>query len=151
MLAELTLPKMAHRVNVTAAYHDACHLAHAQRVCEAPRELLSRIEGLKLVPLAENDLCCGAAGTYNLENPKMADELANRKLDHLAAAKAEVPDRRQRRLRLASRGAGEGARTEAQGRASGGADSPGDLRDEVIPLNTTAKSAKTDARTKRGS
>jgi glycolate oxidase iron-sulfur subunit len=90
MLTELTLPKMAHPVNLTAAYHDACHLAHAQRVREVPRELLSRIDGLKLVPLAESDLCCGAAGTYNLEHPQMADDLANRKLDHLAAAKAEV-------------------------------------------------------------
>jgi len=90
MLAELPLPKMAHPVNLTAAYHDACHLAHGQRVREVPRELLSRIEGLKLVPLAENDLCCGAAGTYNLEHPKMADDLASRKLDHLAATKAEV-------------------------------------------------------------
>ncbi len=90
MLAELPLPKMTHAVNVTAAYQDACHLAHAQRIRDVPRELLSRIPGLKLVPLAENDLCCGAAGTYNLEHPEMATELANRKLDHIAAAKAEV-------------------------------------------------------------
>lgn len=90
MLAELTLPKMSHEVNVTAAYQDACHLAHAQRIRDVPRELLSRVPGLKLVPLAENELCCGAAGTYNLEHPQMASELANRKLDHIAAANAEV-------------------------------------------------------------
>jgi glycolate oxidase iron-sulfur subunit len=90
MLAELPLPEMTRPVNITAAYHDACHLAHGQRIREVPRELLSRIPGLKLVPLAESDLCCGAAGTYNLEHPEMAGEMAARKLDQVAAANAEV-------------------------------------------------------------
>jgi glycolate oxidase iron-sulfur subunit len=90
MLAELTLPKMIHPVNLTATYHDACHLSHAQRLRQLPRELLARIPGLKLVPLAEADLCCGAAGAYNLEQPQMAAGLADRKLDNVAAAKADV-------------------------------------------------------------
>jgi len=90
ILMELPLPEMKYSVNLTAAYQDACHLAHAQKLKEGPRELLSRIPGLTLVPLAESDLCCGAAGTYNLEHPKEANELANRKLDNVAAAKVDV-------------------------------------------------------------
>jgi glycolate oxidase iron-sulfur subunit len=90
MLCELPLPKLEHPVNLTAAYQDACHLAHAQRITQSPRDLLARVPGLKLVPLAEHDLCCGAAGTYNLTHPKTASDLARRKLDHLAAAKVNV-------------------------------------------------------------
>lgn len=90
MLIQLPLPEMKHPVNLTAAYHDACHLTHAQRLREPPRELLSRIPGLKLVPLAEADLCCGAAGTFNLEQPAMATDLARRKLENILAAKPDV-------------------------------------------------------------
>jgi glycolate oxidase iron-sulfur subunit len=90
MLMELALPEMKFPVNLTAAYQDACHLAHAQGVREGPRELLGRVPGLTLVPLGESDLCCGAAGMYNLEQPGMASELGDRKLDQVAAAKVEV-------------------------------------------------------------
>lgn len=83
LLVELELPTMRHQVELTATYHDACHLAHAQRVTEAPRKLLARIPGLKLIPLAESDLCCGAAGTYNLTQPEMATTLAERKLRNI--------------------------------------------------------------------
>ncbi len=64
-------------------YHDACHLVHAQRIREAPRRLLARIPGLTLVDLHESELCCGAAGTYNLTEPEMADRLAQRKLKNI--------------------------------------------------------------------
>ncbi len=90
MLLELPLPEMKHPVQLTAAYHDACHLTHAQRLREPPRELLGKIPGLKLVPLLEADLCCGAAGTYNLEQTQMANELADRKLGNIVASGAEV-------------------------------------------------------------
>ena len=83
VLAELGLPEMRHPVNVTVTYHDACHLAHAQKVTAAPRKLLAAIPGLKLVPLAESDMCCGAAGTYNLTQPEMATDLAARKIGHI--------------------------------------------------------------------
>jgi glycolate oxidase iron-sulfur subunit len=66
-------------------YHDACHLAHAQKVREAPRRILRSIPGLELVELAESELCCGAAGTYNLTEPEMAQRLARRKLDNILA------------------------------------------------------------------
>jgi glycolate oxidase iron-sulfur subunit len=90
VLMELGLPEMKHPVNVTVTYHDACHLAHAQKVTTAPRKLLAKIPGLKLVPLAESDMCCGAAGTYNLTQPAMARDLAERKLRHIATTGAAV-------------------------------------------------------------
>lgn len=77
-------------VQLNATYHDACHLAHAQRVREQPRSLLSLVPGLQLVPLAESDICCGAAGSYNLVEPEMADRLGQRKLRHILATGAEV-------------------------------------------------------------
>ncbi|MDX1945493.1 MAG: (Fe-S)-binding protein [Pirellulaceae bacterium] len=77
-------------VKVTATYHDACHLAHAQKVREQPRNLLKKVPGLKLVDLAESELCCGAAGTYNLTEPEMAERLARRKLDNIRRTGARV-------------------------------------------------------------
>jgi glycolate oxidase iron-sulfur subunit len=90
VLAELGLPEMRHPVNLTVTYHDACHLAHAQKVTAAPRKLLAAIPGLKLVPLAESDMCCGAAGTYNLTQPEMATDLAARKIGHIERTGAAV-------------------------------------------------------------
>jgi glycolate oxidase iron-sulfur subunit len=90
VIVELGLPPMAHPLNVTVAYHDACHLAHAQKVTIAPRQLLSQIPGLKLIALSESDVCCGAAGTYNLMQPEMAAQLAARKLANLAATGATM-------------------------------------------------------------
>jgi glycolate oxidase iron-sulfur subunit len=90
VLAELGLPAMRHRVELTATYHDACHLVHAQKVSAEPRALLAQVPGLTLVPLPESDMCCGAAGTYNLEHPQMAGSLATRKLGHIAGTGAAV-------------------------------------------------------------
>lgn len=61
------------------AYHDACHLAHAQGVRAAPRQLLNRIPGLEVVELSDPDTCCGSAGTYNIEQPEIAKKLGDRK------------------------------------------------------------------------
>lgn len=77
-----------HAVQRTVTYHDACHLLHAQGVGDPPRQVLAVIRGLKVVPLAESDICCGAAGTYNLSQPAMATELAERKLRHIDATGA---------------------------------------------------------------
>ncbi len=65
------------------AYHDACHLAHAQKVRQPPRALLRLIPGVELVDLAESDLCCGSAGTYNIDQPEIAAQLGKRKADNL--------------------------------------------------------------------
>jgi glycolate oxidase iron-sulfur subunit len=90
VLLEVALPEMRYAVHETVTYHDACHLAHAQKVTAPPRKLLAKVPGLKLVPLAESDMCCGAAGTYNLTQPEMSSQLAERKLKHIAATGAEV-------------------------------------------------------------
>jgi glycolate oxidase iron-sulfur subunit len=84
VLLELGLAsRLEHPVNETITYHDACHLAHAQKVTAAPRKLLAAIPGLKVVALPESDMCCGAAGTYNLQHPEMATQLAERKLRNI--------------------------------------------------------------------
>jgi glycolate oxidase iron-sulfur subunit len=72
------------------AYHDACHLAHAQQVRSQPRELLRGIPELELVEPAEWELCCGSAGIYNLVQPEPAAELGRRKAANLRATGAEA-------------------------------------------------------------
>lgn len=89
-LLELGPPAPAHRVEETITYHDACHLAHAQKVTTPPRALLGLIPGLKIVPLPESDLCCGAAGSYNLCEPEMAARLADRKLANITLTGATI-------------------------------------------------------------
>ena len=72
------------------AYHDACHLAHAQQVRSQPREVLRGIPELELVEPADWELCCGSAGIYNLVQPEPAAELGRRKAANLAATGAEA-------------------------------------------------------------
>jgi glycolate oxidase iron-sulfur subunit len=72
------------------AYHDACHLAHAQGVLAAPRRLLSAIENVQLVEIPEGELCCGSAGTYNIEQPETAHELGHRKAEAIATTGADL-------------------------------------------------------------
>lgn len=89
-LDQLGLIQPPGEIRLTATYHDACHLVHAQRVREQPRNLLKKIQGLKLIDLPESDLCCGAAGTYNLTEPEMAERLARRKLDNIRTTGARL-------------------------------------------------------------
>ena len=77
-------------LRMTVAYHDACHLAHAQQVRSQPRELLRGIPELELVEPAEWELCCGSAGIYNLVQPEPAAELGRRKAANLQATGAEA-------------------------------------------------------------
>jgi len=73
------------------AYHDACHLAHAQRVRRQPRALLRGIPGLEVLEVErEPEVCCGSAGIYNLLQPRAAFELGRRKAAHLIATGAEA-------------------------------------------------------------
>ena len=65
------------------AYHDACHLAHAQGVTAPPRRLLRAIPNLTLLEVPEGELCCGSAGTYNLEQPAIAATLGRRKAENI--------------------------------------------------------------------
>jgi glycolate oxidase iron-sulfur subunit len=87
-LAELAPLPAARALTLRATYHDACHLAHAQGVRAEPRRLLAGIPGLELVELAEADICCGSAGSYNLTEPAMARRLRERKVDHIVATGA---------------------------------------------------------------
>jgi glycolate oxidase iron-sulfur subunit len=83
----------AHRQPVSplrVGYHDACHLAHGQRIRRQPRDLLRAIPGVELVELAEADLCCGSAGVYNLLQPEPARELGDRKARNVATADVDV-------------------------------------------------------------
>jgi glycolate oxidase iron-sulfur subunit len=73
----------------TVTYHDSCHLVHGLGIREQPRELLRCIPGVHLVELAESDLCCGSAGSYNLTEQAMARELVQRKVDNIIATGAE--------------------------------------------------------------
>jgi glycolate oxidase iron-sulfur subunit len=78
------------RVELRVAYHDACHLAHAQGVRAEPRSLLGAIPGLELVEPPEWELCCGSAGLYNVLQPAAAAELGRRKAANLAGTGAEA-------------------------------------------------------------
>lgn len=75
---------------VTIAYHDACHLAHAQGVRSQPRALLAGIPELTVKEIADPEICCGSAGTYNLLQPRAAAELGERKAANVAATGAEL-------------------------------------------------------------
>ena len=77
-------------IELRAAYHDACHLAHAQGVRLQPRELLRGIPGLELLEPAEWELCCGSAGIYNLLQPEAAGKLGARKAENLRATGADA-------------------------------------------------------------
>ncbi len=89
-LDELGMIPPTGELNVTATYHDACHLAHAQQIREQPRNLLNQIPGLKMVELPESEFCCGAAGTYNLTEPEMAGRLSRRKMNNILGTGARV-------------------------------------------------------------
>jgi glycolate oxidase iron-sulfur subunit len=88
VLVDADLPLGELRETVT--YHDACHLAHGQKVRAQPRELLRRIPGLALLELPDSDLCCGSAGVYNLLEPEMAAELGRRKLERIRETGARI-------------------------------------------------------------
>ena len=79
-----------HPLPVRAAYHDACHLAHAQRIRAEPRMLLSAIPALELVEIADADQCCGSAGVYNLLEPESAREIGMRKADSVLSAAPQL-------------------------------------------------------------
>jgi glycolate oxidase iron-sulfur subunit len=72
------------------AYHDACHLRHAQDIHQQPRQLLAGIPGLAVAEIAESSLCCGSAGIYNLLHPEPAQQLGDRKVNHLMATNAQA-------------------------------------------------------------
>jgi glycolate oxidase iron-sulfur subunit len=80
VLDAMELGSPARAIDATVAYQDACHLVHAQRVAAAPRRLLERVPGLRIVEMEESAVCCGGAGIYNLTQPDMAARLQRRKI-----------------------------------------------------------------------
>jgi glycolate oxidase iron-sulfur subunit len=89
-LAELGPLARRHPLPLSIAYHDACHLAHAQGVRAQPRGLLSAIPQLELREIADPEICCGSAGIYNLVNPEPARQLGDRKAATAAATGADL-------------------------------------------------------------
>ncbi|MEJ7717395.1 MAG: (Fe-S)-binding protein [Thermoleophilaceae bacterium] len=90
LLAEVEPRAQRRPVPLKVAYHDACHLAHAQGVRSQPRELLRAVPELELVEPAEWEICCGSAGVYNMVNPEPGRELGARKAGNLLATGAEA-------------------------------------------------------------
>jgi glycolate oxidase iron-sulfur subunit len=89
-LAAVGLVARPGALRARAAYDDPCHLLHGQRIHDQPRALLAAIPGLELVPLAEADMCCGSAGTYNVTQPALSKALLDRKVGHILASGANL-------------------------------------------------------------
>ena len=90
ILCELEPRALRHALPLRVAYHDACHLQHAQGIRREPRHLLRGIPGLEIAEIPEASLCCGSAGVYNLLHPAPAEELGDRKVQHLLTTHAEA-------------------------------------------------------------
>jgi glycolate oxidase iron-sulfur subunit len=89
-LAEAGPRAERHRLELTVAYHDACHLAHAQGVRSQPRSLLGAIPGLEVRDIRDGEICCGSAGIYNLLQPGAAAELGDLKARNVLATGAAL-------------------------------------------------------------
>jgi glycolate oxidase iron-sulfur subunit len=90
LLAEIRPRAPRHPLPLRVALQDSCHLRHAQRLPLSSRASLARIPGLEVVEPAEQDLCCGSAGIYNVVQPEAARELGERKAAHVAATGAQA-------------------------------------------------------------
>jgi glycolate oxidase iron-sulfur subunit len=90
VLVELGPVAPRHPLPLSVAYHDACHLAHAQGVRAQPRQLLADIPGLSLREIASAEICCGSAGVWNVLNPEPARELGDRKARDVLATCADL-------------------------------------------------------------
>ncbi len=89
-LVELGPVAIRHPLDMSIAYHDACHLSHAQGIRSQPRQLLAQIPGLEIREITESDICCGSAGIYNILNPQPARELGDRKAANIIATGAQT-------------------------------------------------------------
>jgi glycolate oxidase iron-sulfur subunit len=90
ILAEAGPVAPRHPLPVSIAYHDACHLGHAQGIRNQPRELLRGIPGVELREIGEKDVCCGSAGIWNILNPEPAKELGDRKAKNVLKTGAQL-------------------------------------------------------------
>jgi glycolate oxidase iron-sulfur subunit len=90
ILCELEPQAQRHPLKLRIAYHDACHLQHAQGVRAQPRRLLHGIPGLTVAEIPESSMCCGSAGVYNLLEPETASQLGDRKVENLLTTDAQA-------------------------------------------------------------
>ena len=90
VLAELEPRAARHPIPLKVAYHDSCHLQHAQAVRTQPRAVLGKIPELQILEPAEAALCCGSAGIYNLVRPGPAKELGERKVRNVLATNPDI-------------------------------------------------------------
>jgi len=88
-LSDIGLQGNLKDLSVKVTYQDACHIGHAQRIKEQPREVLKEIPGLELIEMPESDLCCGSAGIYNLVQPEMSQNLLDRKMGNVKQNKVD--------------------------------------------------------------
>jgi glycolate oxidase iron-sulfur subunit len=89
-LAELGTAAERHPLPVSVAYHDACHLGHAQGIRRQPREVLKGIPGVEIREIKEAEICCGSAGIYNMVEPEPAAELGERKAKNVLSTGARM-------------------------------------------------------------
>jgi glycolate oxidase iron-sulfur subunit len=90
VLTELEPRGKRYPLKLRVAFHDSCHLQHAQGVCSEPRALLSSIPGLELAEIPESAICCGSAGIYNLVQPDAAKSLGDRKAELVSQIAPDV-------------------------------------------------------------
>ena len=90
ILGDLGLVATPGRIDATVAYDEPCHLLHGQKVSAQPKALLAAIPGLRIVPLAEADWCCGSAGVYNVTQPELSRRLLERKMDNVAQTAPQI-------------------------------------------------------------
>lgn len=89
-LASIELNSAMGRLDAVVTYQDSCHLAHGQKIRQAPRQILKAIPGVQLREMPLSDLCCGSAGTYNVVHDDIADSLISRKIPLAAGTGATV-------------------------------------------------------------
>jgi glycolate oxidase iron-sulfur subunit len=89
-LLELPLKPPAGRLDLDVTVQDSCHLAHAQRLARAPRDILALIPGLRVIDMPHADRCCGSAGVYSMTQPSMSLQLLESKMAEVRATGARV-------------------------------------------------------------
>jgi glycolate oxidase iron-sulfur subunit len=89
-LVEIGIAQPEHPINRRVAYDAPCHLMHAQRITQAPIDVLLRIPGLRLVPLKGFETCCGGAGIYNLQHPELSADILQGKIENIRESGADT-------------------------------------------------------------
>jgi glycolate oxidase iron-sulfur subunit len=89
-LATLGLSAPLQPLSARVTYQDSCHLLHGQKVREAPRQLIRAVPGIEFVELPYSDICCGSAGSYNIQQPQASLDLLAEKMSHAKATRAQL-------------------------------------------------------------